>query len=94
MGRVWNKVGISGEAFRFVLGHVDQNCTDSVNIGTVDKNFHGSCSLFALILAIWDVARDKVNFNVETCLFDFFVNDCFHCVAIVHRGREFAHETS
>ena len=60
----------------------------------VDENFHGSCSLFAFILAICDVAGDKVNFNVESCLFDFFVNDCFHCVAIVHRGREFAHETS
>ena len=94
MGRVWNKVGVSGEAFWFVLGHVDQDLMDNIDRGTVDKNFHGGCGLFALILAIWDVAGDKVNFNVETFVFYFFVNECFHCVTMVHHGREFAHETS
>ena len=47
MGRVWNKVCVSGEAFRFFLGHVDQDLMDNIDRGTVDENFHSGCSLFA-----------------------------------------------
>ena len=34
MGRVWNKVGVSGEAFQFFLGHVDQDLMDNIDRGS------------------------------------------------------------
>ena len=37
---------------------------------------------------------DKINFNVETFVYHFFVYECFHSVMMVHHGGEFANETS
>ena len=94
MGGEWNKVGFSGENVWFVLGQLDHDFTDNIDGSMVDKNFQGGRSLFGLILAIWDVAGDKANFNVETFVGHFFFNEGFYGVAMMHSGGKFANESS
>lgn len=88
IGRTGNKVDVLGDGGGFVGEDFDHQFTDLVDMSMINLDLDSSGRGFFVVLSIWDIPRNKANFEVGSLGFHGVLNDLVDGImALVCRGH-------
>jgi len=92
--RGWDKVNVIGERVLGSFKDFNHFLADFGKVATVNLDLDGGGLLLFVAFAIWDVVRNKVDFDCRVNVFPSSLDDFVHDVMAVDRGRHHADKAS